>query len=94
VDSLFKKKQAPIDDANPTALMIVKVALIASLLCLNWIVCQRYIHRDKFIILTLLEAKESHNTHMLKTKFIAATPVKTLQGWSVIGAGCGTESRG
>jgi len=74
--------------------MIVKVALIASLLCLNWIVCQLYIRCDKFIILTLLEAKESHNTHRLKTKFIAATPVKTLQGWSVIGAGCGTELRG
>jgi len=36
VDSLFRKKQAPIADENPMALRMAKTALIALLLLLNW----------------------------------------------------------
>jgi hypothetical protein len=44
--------------------------------------------------LTLLDMHEREINAMLKTRFMAERPAKTMHGRSVIGAGLGTESRG
>ena len=90
---MFRKKQAPIDEANPIALRMAKTAFIALLLLLN---CDKvritYVHNP--IRHALLETHERLRTATLRMRFIAATLVNTTQGWSVIVAGLGTLSRG
>jgi len=46
------------------------------------------------LFLNLLDMQERPRMAILKTRFIAATPVNTMQGCTVIFVGFGTESKG